>query len=693
MVKAEAVGSGRAAARAVGAFFDELARMGVRHVVVAPGSRSTPLAMVAYELSRRAPERLQVHVDVDERGAAFLALGIGKATGVPACVVCTSGTAVANFYPAVMEAESSRVPLIVLTGDRPARLQGLGAPQTCDQLNAYGSHVAAFRQMPALGAAEADARFARQAALEAFAAACGNEKRGQTLFLIDGDEKGKQGLSLGEGGGAGPSEAAGAGWPGVADGCGASVHFNFPFDEPLTPDLKDPELFVCGRRATADSLCDFADEKDGVFANGSRADAAAAAAEAPHARIVAGRRMLSDDDARAIARLLAGKRALVLAGEGSVRGEADASALLAWAHATAAPVVADPLSNLRGFDDPFVIDNYDNVLARDDWPRPDVVVRFGRWPVSKRATSAIAAARPMQIVVDRRETRDFNVATDLFVACDPWEFVHAMRDASSTAAPRADGSEASLTPAEEASEFAQAWIAANDAERARIEAADATPEGEEGAFMRAVVDLLPDASCLFMASSMAVRALDTFYTKRSKRLRVLCNRGLNGIDGTVSSAVGAAMALGSATLVIGDLAKLHDLNALALQRELVGPPAAASAEALAARDAASAPDASVDEAPRTAPSLTIVLLNNNGGAIFDMLPQQSDDPYFERLFLTPQDVSFADAACAFGVPHQTVSEVGAFRAAYADALGRSGISIVEVRLPSEGVKERYGCYW
>ena len=162
-----------ASALFLGAFFDELERWGVHDVVVSPGSRSTPLAMTAYELSRRFPDRLRLFVDVDERGAAFFALGLAKASGQPAAVICTSGTAVANYYPAVLEAESSRVPLIVLTGDRPARLQGLGAPQTCDQLNAYGSHVRAFRNMPEPAADAAAIAFARQAAREACIAAGG----------------------------------------------------------------------------------------------------------------------------------------------------------------------------------------------------------------------------------------------------------------------------------------------------------------------------------------------------------------------------------------------------------------------------------------------------------------------------------------------------------------------------------------
>lgn len=619
----------RATALFLGAFFDELARWGVRDVVVSPGSRSTPLSMTAFELSRRAPERMRLFVDVDERGAAFFALGLAKASGRPAALVCTSGSAVANYYPAVMEAESSRVPLVVLTGDRPPRLQGLGAPQTCDQLNAYGNHVRAFRQMPLPSGDDAALAFARQAAREAVIAAGG--------------------------------------------GClGGPVHLNFPFDEPLKPDLGVEGLFGSARRADV-----------------SRETSVPVA------------RQLAPASAERLASLFAGKRALVYAGEGTCTGELEAGKVLNWARAFRLPLLADPLSGLRSSDDPLVIDNYDSVLGPGgtvpDGLAPEVVVRFGRYPVSKKATQLVAAARPVQIVVDPLETRDCNAATDVFVRCRPSELAGSLGFAY-------DVQTIDYDPDDVQRAFARVWIDANDAARKRIASVDDAEAGFEGAFVRRVVELAPEGSCLFSANSMSVRALDTFYLKSAKRLAVLCNRGLNGIDGTVSTALGAAQHFAQTTLVTGDLTLLHDLNALALQRELrlqreaaacvSASLDAASSEAAGAVTPGHAADAaSGNVAPGAVPSIVIVLLNNNGGGIFDMLPQKSEDPYFERLFLTPQDVDFRAAAQAFGVPYRRADTVPAFDEAYRALLGTPGISLVEVRVPLSGLKDRYAPYW
>lgn len=619
----------RATALFLGAFFDELARWGVHDVVVSPGSRSTPLAMTAFELSRRESDRLRVFVDVDERGAAFFALGLAKASGRPAAVICTSGTAVANYYPAVMEAESSRVPLVVLTGDRPPRLQGLGAPQTCDQMNAYGNHVRAFRQMPLPSGDGAALAFARQAAREAVIAA------GEECF-------------------------------------GGPVHLNFPFDEPLKPDLSVEGLFGSARRA-----------------------------DVSHEASVPVSQQLAPSDAGRLAALLADRRALVYAGEGTCTGELEAGKVLNWARAFRLPLLADPLSGLRSSDDPLVIDNYDSVLgpggAVPDGLAPEVVVRFGRYPVSKKATQLVAEARPVQIVVDPLETRDCNAATDVFVRCRPSELAGSLvlvYDVQTTDHEPDDAQRA----------FARAWIDANDAARERIAAVDDVEAGFEGAFVRRVVELAPEGSCLFAANSMSVRALDTFYVKGGKRLTVLCNRGLNGIDGTASTALGVAQHFSQTTLVTGDLTLLHDLNALALQRELrmqretaayaSASFDAASGEAVCAATPGAAADAVPgNAAPGTGPSIVIVLLNNNGGGIFDMLPQKSEDPYFERLFLTPQDVDFQAAAQAFGVPYRAAGTVEAFDEAYRAALGVPGISLIEVRVPLVGLKERYAPYW
>ncbi len=672
----------RATAHFLGAFFDELTRWGVRDVVVSPGSRSTPLSMVAFELSRRAPERLRLFVDVDERGAAFLALGMAKASGRPVAVVCTSGSAVANYYPAVMEAESSRVPLVVLTGDRPPQLQGLGAPQTCDQLHAFGSHVRAFRAMP-LPAGDADSlAFARQAAREAFIAACGSG------VLLAGGTLAVGGGCVPGGGEVSPAAASMR----ISGACfGGPVHLNFPFDEPLKPAVDLDDLFDGGRATQVGAIA----APTGLLQANASIDAIT-------------RARLAD---------LLANGALLLAGEGSCATQAEASCVLAFARKFSLPVLADPLSGLRSFNDPHIIANYDSVLGKGGTSPSEalsaqVIVRFGRYPISKKATQwarRLTQAGAAEVVVDPLETRDTNAATSLFVRMRPVDFVRAMvADPVVDIAPKPGSSDPVASSAGQA-ELLAAWQAADAAAERRIVSvadgaqpagvagsvevassvetsafagvpapADApiAPDTFEGAYVRRVLELAPAGSCLFAANSMSVRAVDTFLTRSGKRLCVLANRGLNGIDGTVSTAIGAAQHFGRTTFVTGDLTMLHDLNALALQREL-------------RVQAAHSP------APAGAPArgITIVLLNNNGGAIFDMLPQKSQDDYFERLFLTPQDVDFAQASAAFGVPYAKVSSVEAFDQAYRESLDVAGISLIEVPVPLSGVTQRYGAYW
>ena len=356
--------------------------------------------------------------------------------------------------------------------------------------------------------------------------------------------------------------------------------------------------------------------------------------------------------------------------------------------------------------------------------------------MSKATTAFLEKVRPLSIVVDVAETRDFNLATDVFVGTTPLGFVRSPWHGEGRKAQR---------------NFADAWVAANDEARLRVLAVEKAGE-VEGAYVRALLELIPEGSCLFSANSMPIRALDTFYLKDGKPIAVMANRGQNGIDGVVSTALGAAQHFAQTTFLTGDFTLLHDLNALALQREIkhvhghpgeeeAAEPAAPAAAgtigagevseraaaapvsrrgahaaprdpdataafdpitdgalvgdgagdalAVAAGDAAALGDGEPEPA---APSIVIVLLNNNGGAIFDMLPQASDDPYFERLFLAPQDVDFQAAADAFMVPSARVGSVEDFREAYAGFLGHPGISLIEVQLPLRGIRDRYAPY-
>ena len=658
----------RATARFLGAFFDELAKWGVRNVVISPGSRSTPLSMIAFELSCRAPQRMSMYVDIDERGAAFLALGMAKASGRPAALVCSSGTAIANYYPAILEAESSRVPLIVLTADRPPQLQGLGAPQTCDQSHAYGTHVRAYRGMPLPADDEGSLRFARQAAREACIAALGSCEFPQN--------QGAQNPSAPIGT---PQRLAGACF-------GGPVHLNFPFDEPLKPDVTLPDLFDAG-----------------IPCAGSAADGTGLGAKpVRNSQLPVGvaqvRGVMEGAAAAQLARELLASSVLLLAGEGSCATYEEAQRVLAFARAFAIPVLADPLSGLRSLDDPLVIGNYDSVLqpggiSPDEALNPQVIVRFGRYPVSKRATQWARAredAGVLQVVVDPLETRDTNAATTVFVRMKPADFAQSMERALR----REDGP---ATAGANDLSFANAWQRVEEAAAKRIAAVDAgegsDPDGFEGAYVRRVLELAPAGSCLFAANSMSVRAVDTFYLKGAKQLIVLANRGLNGIDGTVSTAIGASRCFGRTTLITGDLTMLHDLNSLALQRELRVQRQLADIAGDANRTPEQAAKRNTCETDTGAQGITIVLLNNNGGAIFDMLPQKSQEAYFERLFLTPQDVDFQAAVAAFGVPYSKTATLAEFDRAYRASLDVPGISFIEVPVPLQGLRGRYADYW
>ena len=562
---------------ALRAFVDELVRAGMRDVVVCPGSRSTPLA-----LALRVHPELRVRVLPDERAAGFFALGLARASRRATGVLVTSGTAAANLLPAAVEATLARVPLVLLTADRPPELRDRGAPQAIDQVRLFGVHAKWEAELPLLDGTPETRRHVRSVAGRAVATAR-----------------------------AGPAGA---------------VHLNIPFREPLIP---DGDLRP---RAPADG-------------EPSR----------PFTDVLSGPRTLAASAVADLAGRLAGaQRGLIVAGP---QDDPELPAALArLADATAFPILADPLSGARcgPHDRSHVIARGDLLCRPGAWRdahAPDLVIRFGAIPTSRPLLALLQDAAPDQLVVDG--DGGYREPTLL-----PTTFVHA--DAAITAAALADAlatGPGAAPPAGNA--WRDGWLAADGAADAALRAwlagVESRGEAFEGAPFAHLGELLPDGAMLWAGSSMPVRDLDAWLPGTSRAIRPLANRGANGIDGVVSSALGAAAAgVGHVALVVGDLSFLHDLNALA----------AAKLHRLSA---------------------TIVLVANDGGGIFSFLPQaRADAPgaglpeHYEELFGTPHGIDLGPIVEALGGVHRPVG-ARELRAALAESLVATGVSVLELR--------------
>jgi 2-succinyl-5-enolpyruvyl-6-hydroxy-3-cyclohexene-1-carboxylate synthase len=546
---------------------DEWARAGVTDAVVSPGSRSAPLALA---LARDA--RVQVHVVLDERSAAFRALGLGLASGRPAVVLCTSGTAAANFHPAVVEAAYARVPLLVCTADRPPELRETGAGQTINQTHLYGDAVRWFCD-PGPPTDEPNAGVTwRALASRAVAESLGAP--------------------------AGP------------------VHLNLPFREPLLPtgaDLVDAPGRADGRLWT-------------VSTPTTRPPGAA-------------------DVARLADLVRAHPRGLLVAGWGAgVRPETAAR----FAAAAGWPVLADPISQLRS--GPYAISTYEALLrARRfaDTHRPDLVVRVGAPLTSKVATAWLDSSVPQVLVDPDGVWLDPHRAAAERFAVDAEVLLAAVADA--------------LAPPTTAA-WLREWTDCERVARVAIDAAlgvtGATCEGEVA---RDVAAALPEGTTLVVASSVPVRALEWCMAPRAG-LRVLANRGANGIDGFVSTVVGAAQANAPAPTVglCGDLCFLHDGNGL-----------------LGA----------------TAP-MTLVVLDNDGGGIFSYLPPVQL-PEFEELFGTPHGLDLVEVARAHGALAERVDDVHKLGEALApgELTASAGVRVLVVPVDRQTSVARHQAIW
>ncbi len=532
------------------AFCDELARCGMEHACTAPGSRCTPIV-----LSLAREDRIRCWSHIDERCAGFFALGAAKRSGRPVAVTCTSGTAAANLAPAVIEARHARVPLIVLTADRPPELRDVGAGQTIDQLKLYGDAVKWFFEAGVHEATPARLRFMRTLACRAY-------------------------------------------WT-AADGPPGPVHLNIPLREPLVLDrplpLPDDATGRAGGRPYV------------VFDTGR--PSAPSGGTPPSGRIV------------------------IVAGQD--RDEQAARRLASFAARVGIPLLADPLSGARR--GPAAIAHYDLLLRDPEFARahqPQFVIRTGDLPTSKPLRAWLAGLQTAQIAFDPDATWH-----------DP-DAVVGMRIMAEVGALLGD------QELDTDGEWLASWRQADDAVAGAI-GRTLGDKLSEPLVARSLAEWLPREATLFVASSMPIRDVEEFSAAREDGPRVLSNRGANGIDGTVSSAFGAAAGgTGPVVLLIGDVALAHDIGGL-LAASRLGLP------------------------------LTVVLLNNDGGGIFHFLPVAGETDAFEEHVATPHGLDFARAAALYGCEYRRPGTLVELRDAIEASSAGNDTTIIEVRTDRE----------
>ncbi len=487
---------------------------------------------------------------LDERAAAFFALGVARATGKPAAALATSGTAGANFLPAVVESTMSRIPLVAVTADRPWELHGFGAPQTVVQEGMFGGFARARVDLPPPEETPGAASHLRALTARALAS--------------------------------------------IRAPNGGAIHLNVPFRDPLVP----------------------------------AGDARAAAPSREAGLEIAAARVDPPPD---MLRRLAGElgnveRGLIVCGPRGV-DDAFGPAVLRLGRRFGYPILADACSQARfGLDAPGIVGHYDLLLANPaiaSGERPSIVLRFGGSPTSKRLQTWLDEARP--------ETVFFSEGGAVF---DPSHLARRIIEADPVAI-----CEALAAGAPRNSSWARGWY---EAERTARDALDGWFQRENGLtgpnVAREVAALAPESGCLFVSNSLPIRELDAHASPARRSLRVLANRGANGIDGIVSTALGVAAASRRPTwLLIGDLALLHDVGALAI-------------------------------AQRHRIPLTVIVINNRGGGIFSFLPVAEAGPAFEEFFATPHEVDLAELARLFGAQYDEPRSTAELRAVLAAAV-------------------------
>ena len=559
---------------------DEFAQLGITHAVFSPGSRSTTMAMLFREHGA-----FETYMNIDERSAGFMALGIAKAHRKPVILVCTSGSAVAHYMPAVLEAQYSGVPLIILSADRPHTLQHVGAPQTVDQQKLFGTAVNYYEEL-AVPQQDHYYTYPRLVARKAYMKAM-DVKRGP-------------------------------------------VHINVPLFEPLVPEL-DRKHFECGRLPFS---------------------------------VVSG--TIQPSDVRAIYDLLKNKKILMLAGPSA--NPDDIKAILALSYMFNAPILGDPLSNMRSVCDERVITSYDAVLTQEayrDVLQPDCILQIGQMVVSKRVQQWVASMKD-RTIISLSPTMDYTNSagnTTLFVQSTPQGLaealktqipeLHSMEYNDST-----EGTDEKLDT--DGNNYLSTWIDVDTVGRKQLDTVAREQELFEGYTIHLLQELLPKNSQLVVANSMSIRDMDYFWAGNRHGATIYGNRGVNGIDGTVSTALGIATNGVPTVLLTGDLTFFHDLNGLAVAK--------------------------------THPlNLTIIVHNNDGGGIFEYLPQKGT-PHFDYLFSTAQGLDYSGLATLYGIDFVRVANNDELQNALQNYVGTAGVHVIEIPTSKERSRELHKLY-
>ncbi|MBO1067766.1 MULTISPECIES: 2-succinyl-5-enolpyruvyl-6-hydroxy-3-cyclohexene-1-carboxylic-acid synthase [Nostocales] len=509
---------------------ETLKRLGLNCAVICPGSRSTPLTVAFVQ---QIPDIEAIPI-LDERSAAFFALGQAKATGKPVVLVCTSGTAGANFYPAVIEARESRVPLLILTTDRPAELRNCHSGQTIDQVKLYGNYPNWQGELatPSLDVGMLD--YLRQTVIHAW-------ERCQF-----------------------PNSGA--------------VHLNIPFRDPLAPipdgtDFTlDVEDFFAGIVSTPLPITNYqlpiTNYQKGIIIAG------VAQPQAP------------EEYCRAIANLCQ---------------------TLQW------PVLAEGLSPVRNYADlnPYLISTYDIILRNQNLAQeltPEIVIQIGEMPTSKELRNWLITTNPQRLIIDNCDQN-----------LDPLHGKTTHLRISVTEIGKLEIANLGK------SEYLQKWSTVEKQIRKNIDDdLENVDELIESKIAWLISQILPPETPIFIANSMPVRDVEFFWKPNNLRIKPYFNRGANGIDGTLSTALGIAHHQQSSVMLTGDLSLLHDTNGFLISNKFIG-------------------------------HLTIILINNNGGGIFEMLPIAKFNPPFEEFFATPQNIDFSHLCATYKVQHQLIS--------------------------------------